>query len=86
MRRLRILDSRAGVHPVLWFILVVGAITTIGFAFFFGMDKFINHAIMVSALSVLIALILLTIISFEFPFTGDVRVDPETFQQAIGHY
>lgn len=86
MRRLRIIDSRAGVHPVLWFILIVGAITTIGFAFFFGMDKFINHAVMVSALSVLIALILLTILSFEFPFTGDVRIEPEIFQQAIGHY
>jgi len=86
MRRLRIIDSTAGVHPVLWFVLIVGAITTIGFASFFGMDKFINHAIMVSALSVLIALILLTILSFEFPFTGDVRIEPGMFQQAIGHY
>ena len=71
---------------MLWFVLIVGAITTIGFTFFFGMDKFINHAIMVSALGVLIALIMLTILSFEFPFTGDVRIEPGIFQQAIGHY
>jgi hypothetical protein len=86
MRRLRIIDSRTGVHPVLWFVLFVGAIMTISFTFFFGSDKFINHAIMVSVLSVVIALILLTILSFDFPYTGDVRVGPETFQQAIGHY
>jgi hypothetical protein len=86
MRRLRIIDSRTGVHPVLWFVLVVGAIMTVGFSFFLGSDNLISHALMTSIFGVIIALILLTILSFEFPFTGDVRVDPETFQQAIGHY
>ena len=83
MRRFRIIDSRTGVHPVLWFVLVVGAITTISFTYFFGSDKFINHAIMASILAVLIALILLTILSFSFPFTGSVRIEPKTFQQVI---
>jgi len=84
MRRLRIIDSRTGVHPVLWFVLLAGAITTISFTFFFGSDQFINHAIMASALGVLIALILLTILSFSFPFTGSVRIEPKTFLQVIG--
>ena len=85
-RRLRIIDSRTGVHPVLWFVLIVGAIMTLSFSFFLGSDKFISHAIMTSIFGVTIALILLTIISFEFPFTGDIRVDPGIFQQAIGQY
>lgn len=84
MRRLRIIDSRTGVHSVLWFVLLAGAITTITFTFFFGSDKFINHAIMASILSMIIALILLTILSFSFPFTGSVRIEPKTFQQVIG--
>ncbi len=84
MRRLRIIDSRTGVHPVLWFVLVAGAVTTISFTFLFGSDKFVNHAIMASTLGVLIALILLTILSFSFPFTGSVRIEPITFQQVIG--
>ncbi|MFA4854091.1 MAG: DUF4239 domain-containing protein [Candidatus Omnitrophota bacterium] len=83
MRRSRIIDSRTGVHPVLWFVLVAGAITTVSFTFFFGSDKFINHAIMASMLSALIALILLTTLSFNFPFTGSVSIDPKTFQQVI---
>jgi hypothetical protein len=86
MRRLRIIDSRTGVHPVLWFVLLVGAITTISFTFFFGSDKFLTHAIMASVLSMIIALILLTIVSFDFPFTGSVRIGPETFQEGIGRY
>jgi hypothetical protein len=82
-RRSRIIDSRTGVHPVLWFVLVVGGITTISFTFFFGSDKFITHAIMASVLSVIVALILLTIISFDFPFTGSVCIEPKMFQQVI---
>jgi hypothetical protein len=85
MRRLRIMDSRKGVHAVLWFVLIVGAITTISFTFFFGSDKFINHVVMASILSALIALILLTILSFSFPFTGSVHIEPKTFQQVIGY-
>jgi hypothetical protein len=84
MRRLRIIDSRTGVHPVLWFVLIAGAITTISFTFFFGSVKFINHAVMASTLAVIIALILLTILSFSFPFTGSVRVEPKTYMQVIG--
>lgn len=84
MRRLRIIDAKTGIHPVLWFVLTVGAIATIGFTFFFGSDKFINHAIMASVLGVIIALILLTILAFSFPFTGSARIEPKTFQQVIG--
>jgi len=84
MRRLRIIDSRTGIHPVLWFVLAVGAITTVGFTFFFGSDKFINHAIMASVLGVIITLILLTILSFSFPFTGSGRIEPKMFMQVIG--
>lgn len=86
MRRLRVIDSTTGVHPVLWFVLLVGAIITIGFTFFFGSDKFIHHAVMTSILSIIIALILLMILSFDFPFTGSVSIELKTFQQSIGHY
>ena len=82
-RRLRIIDSGTDVHPILWFVLIVGAITTIVFTFFFGSDKFITHAIMASVLSAIIALILLTILSFSFPFTGSVHIEPKAFRQVF---
>lgn len=85
MRRLRIIDSGTGIHPILWFVLVVAGITTIVFTFFFGSDKFITHAVMASVLAVIIALILLTILSFSFPFTGSVSIEPRTFQQVINY-
>lgn len=85
MRRSRIIDSRTGVHPVLWFVLIVGGILTISFTYFFGSEHFINHAIMASMLGALIALILLTILSFNFPFTGSVSIESKTFQQVISY-
>ncbi|MDD4955993.1 MAG: DUF4239 domain-containing protein [Candidatus Omnitrophica bacterium] len=81
MRRLRIIDSRSGIHPLLWFILIIGAVITVAFTFFFGSDKFIVHVIMASTLSAIIALILFTILSFDFPFTGSVRIEPSVFQE-----
>ena len=82
-RRFRLVDAREGLHPVLWFVLLVGAVTTVSFTFFFGSDKFFIHVLMASILATIIALILLTILSFEFPFTGSVRIEPGTFEQII---
>ena len=85
MRRLRIVESRTGVHPALWFILIIGGITTITFTLFFGAESFTAHAIMASTLAVTIVLILYTILLFDYPFTGSVCVNPEMFQQLINY-
>ncbi|TAM38377.1 DUF4239 domain-containing protein [bacterium] len=82
-RRLRIMASRTGVQPIMWFILSVGAIATISFTFFFGSDIFSTHVVMASILAVLIALILLAVLLFEFPFTGGVKIEPEVFREII---
>ena len=82
-RRLRITDSRAGVPLVLWFILIVGAVTTVSFSLLFGADSFVAHLLMASSLSVIIALTLYTILLFDFPFTGGVSIGPETFLRIV---
>ncbi len=82
-RRLRIVESRTRLHPIMWFILAVGATATISFTFFFGSDIFSAHVVMASILAVLIALILLAVLCFEFPFTGDVKVEPEVFREIV---
>lgn len=84
-RRMRIVDSRTGVHPILWFVLIVGAATTIGFTFFFGSDEYIAHVIMASVLAVLISMILFTIFCFDYPFTGSISLDPQTYMQIVSY-
>lgn len=82
-RRLRIMDSRTGINSVLWFILVFGGITTICFTFFFAADNFAYNLLLVSILAVIVALVLFTILLFDFPFTGDVKIPVEMYKEIV---
>jgi ABC-type multidrug transport system fused ATPase/permease subunit len=83
LRRQRIMDSRTGIEPLLWFVLVVGGISTISFTFFFGAENLKAQIIMAVLLSITISLILFTIMELDFPFTGDIAISPEPFKMAI---
>jgi hypothetical protein len=38
---------------------------------------------MTSIISILLALILFTILAFDFPFTGDVSISPKPFSEML---
>ena len=83
LRRFRIIDSKTGIEPILWFILIVGGMVTIAFTFFFGSENFAAHVLMASTLAVMISLILFTILLLDFPFTGSVKISSDMFRQMI---
>lgn len=83
LRRMRLLESRHGIHPMLWFVLIIGGIITIVFTFFFGSENLEAQIIMTTLLSVLIALALFTILEFDFPFAGRVSISPEAFERML---
>ncbi|MDP2922238.1 MAG: DUF4239 domain-containing protein [Candidatus Omnitrophota bacterium] len=83
LRRERLIDSRHGTHPMLWFVLIVGAIFIIAFTSFFGSENLHSQVTMSILLSVFIALILLTILAFDYPFTGSVNISPEPFKEML---
>jgi len=78
-RRTRIMDSRSGIQPILWFVLLMGGAITIIFTYLFGTENYGAQVIMVVLLAFLIAFILFTILSFDFPFTSDISISPEPF-------
>lgn len=82
-RALRILDVREGLPLILWFVLVVGAVLTVGFTYLFGMRSFLLHALAVGSLAAILALVLFTIGVLDHPFDGDVRVEPEAFEDLL---
>ena len=84
LRRQRIVDAKTGLHPVLWSVLVISGIITILFTFFFGTENFIEQICMTCLLSSLIALVLFTIMVFDFPFTGDISISSGVFKQIMG--
>ncbi|MCM8760715.1 MAG: DUF4239 domain-containing protein [Candidatus Omnitrophica bacterium] len=79
LRRTRLSEARAGIHPVLRFVLLVGALATIIFTFFFGSENPKAQVLMTMLLAIVISLVLYTIMMFDYPFTGDVNISPETF-------
>jgi hypothetical protein len=83
MRRQRLMDSSTGIHPLLWFVLAIGALATISFTFLFGTENLKAHIIMVVLLSLTISLILFTILELDFPFTGAISISPAPFKQTL---
>jgi uncharacterized membrane protein len=85
-RRDRLVEAREGIPTILWVVLVVGAIVTIGFTYLFGLDDNTTHTLMVAALALVIGLVLFTIGSLEYPFGGDGRLGPEAFELVLERF
>jgi hypothetical protein len=85
-RRDRLVESRESLPLILWAVLVVGAIVTVSFTYLFGMDSNTTHTLMVAALALVIGLVLFTIGSLEYPFSGTVRLGPEAFYQVLERF
>ena len=82
-RRLRLYQSRDGLHPLVWTILIAGAIVTVAFTYLFGLDNTRAHALMIAALAGTIAAILFMIMATDYPYSGDVRVLPAPFELVL---
>ena len=83
LRRERLADAVTGINPVLWFVLLLGGIITIAFTFFFGSENIKAQMIMTTLLSLLIVLILFTTLNMDYPFSGDVSIGPQAFEQVL---
>ncbi len=82
-RRQRLMDSRTGIHAILWLILILGALVTLSLTFLFGAENLILQILMEISLSAIIGLILFTILSMDFPFTGSITISPQPLQQTL---
>jgi hypothetical protein len=78
------LDSSDGSMPrVLWLVLIVGGLITLGYPAFFGSTNTVAQVLMTAALAELVALALLLAVAFDYPFTGEVHISAYPFDQAL---
>jgi hypothetical protein len=78
------LDSSDGSMPgILWFVLIVGGLITLGYPAFFGTTNLVAQILMTAVLAELVALSLLLGLAFDYPFTGEVQISPKPFDQAL---
>jgi hypothetical protein len=82
-RRMRMLQSRKRLPGILWAVLIVGGIVTVGASCFFGVDSLRLHAINTAALTLLVSFMLIAIADIDRPFQGAVHVSPDGFKLAL---
>ncbi len=84
-RRTRLLSADSKVPGLMWALLGLGAVVTLGFCYFIGVEAFRAHALMVIGLSTMIGLTMYLIIAIDHPFTGILKVEPDAFEFVLGH-
>jgi cation transporter-like permease len=70
----------------MWVVLFVGGVEVVGFTYLFGLESTTVHVLMVASLTFVIALVLFTIAALDYPFKGDIRIDPDAFEQVLGRF
>lgn len=79
-RRDRTRSSMFGIPVAEWVVLIVGAIITTMFTFFFTVDNQGTQLIMKSLSSLLIAMSLYLVLLFGSPFSGDLKVSKNPYE------
>jgi Protein of unknown function (DUF4239) len=79
----RLDNSRGSVPGVLWLVMVAGGLVTLGYPAFFGSSNLWAQILMTASLAALVALTLFVALVLDYPFTGDVRISPAPFEQAL---
>jgi hypothetical protein len=77
-RRYRIVTCKHGLPSLLWLILIMGGICTIGFTYFFSAEKFMMQALMTSIVAFMLCLNILLVYFYGCPYKGDLRVLPSS--------
>lgn len=82
-RDVRLSIRATGIHPLMWFVLVVGGVITVGFTYLFGFEEIRLEIAMTGTLSLLIGLVLFLTLALDFPFRGGITVTPDAFVRAL---
>jgi hypothetical protein len=85
-RHLRHLSGETTLPGLFWPVLLLGAVVTVSFSYFFRPRDLVQQAIMTAALAGLIAAVLCLIYSLNQPFTGQVHVSQEPFRHALQQF
>ena len=82
-RAARLLQAQESLPATLWVILILGWIALVSLTWLFRVESAPLSAGMSTAVAVAIGLVLLVVLAFNHPFTGDLRVDPGPFQALL---
>ncbi|MDZ4835843.1 MAG: hypothetical protein SGJ27_18855 [Candidatus Melainabacteria bacterium] len=75
-RRLRIISAKYGLSSVMATVLMIGAVITIVFTYFFGLEKFKAQAMMTALVSITLSLNICLVLLYGYPFRRGLQVEP----------
>ena len=82
-RRLRINAVTGGLSGIMWAVIWVGAVISIGIAYFYRIEDVKFHALLVAFMAGFLAIVLFMLIINDKPFYGSVMVSPEPYQRLL---
>jgi hypothetical protein len=85
-RDARISEDATGINGIMWFVLISGAVITVGFTYLFGFRHNVMQQLMTGSLGLLIGLVLFLTIALNYPYRGSIIVGPDAFRSALQTY
>ena len=82
-RGLRLMYAEYHLKGFMWIMLIIGALITIGFTFFFGSRNIRAQAAMTWVLTFLILQVLFIITLMNYPYSGDFSISSHAMQHAL---
>src|SRR5215203_1854882 len=73
-------------HSYARVVVNIGGVEVVGFTYLFGLESTTVHVLMVASLTLIIALVLFTVAALDYPFKGDIHIDPNAFEQVLGRF
>lgn len=83
LRRQRMEAIQGGVPGVIWVVVLLGALATIGFSYCFVVRRYLLHATLTGVLSAMIGLLVFLLVVLDHPFWGEVSVSSTAYQAVL---
>jgi hypothetical protein len=85
-RRERLLAAEQGLPAILWVVLILGGVITVGFTYLFGLENSLVHLIMVGLLALIISMSLFTVAALDYPFRDDIHIHPSAYENDLERF
>ena len=83
LRRRRLLAADSELPPLMWILLLVGAVVTILFTFLFGTRHAWTQYLVIGVVTGLVAFSILLVDAMQYPFSGDVRITSDPYVSVV---
>ena len=78
-RASRLSALQGHIPDVVWWIILLGGLITVGFTYLFGLHDFRMHVVMTMIVAASLALVVVQIVAMDWPFRGAVSVSPDAY-------